>query len=201
MRTRIQAPSCASLYRATLPALLVLGMTALPAGAQVTRLSGFLDIAFGSTLAETREVMLDLVTTNDDFLFCDGGVFAGQDVEFWVFGFVDDQMHTAKAILEPDKKRLIATYQALLKLFTRRYGEPELAIAAFDDPYEQGDGFETYAISFGKGHFAALWTFPDGDTENAIAISIEKDLYIPIVFQHGALIDRALAKADKLSGS
>lgn len=172
-----------------------------PGLAQDVHLSGFFDIAFGSTQAEAQEAILrhqgvtfDPLHSDKYNLIFDGGAIAGFPVGFWVLGFVDDQMHTAKAIVRPTEEHLIATYKNLLALFTATYGEPTRQAAFFDAPYEDGDGFETYAISFGKGHFAALWTFSDGENENAILLSIDKDLYIPIVFQSGRLIELALAQ-------
>ncbi len=186
-------------------ALLIAGLaqasTVAPGLAQEVHLSGFLDISFGSTRAEAQDamlrhegVMLDPIDSDENNLIFDGGTFAGLAAGFWVLGFVDDQMHTAKTILQPSEDHLLATYEKLLALFRATYGEPARQAAFFDDPYEKGDGFESYAISFGKGHFAALWTFSDGKNENAISISIDKDLYIPIVFQSGRLIELALAR-------
>ena len=174
---------------------------ATPGQAQETRLNGMLNITFGASKAEAQQSILlhqgmtfDPIHSDADNLVYDGGTFAGQAVGFWVLGFVDDQMHTSKAIVQPPKDQLLATYNELLAAFTETYGEPTMQAAYFDDPYELGDGLETYAISFGKGHFAALWKFSDGDNENAISLSIDKDLYIPIVFQSGRLIDLAITK-------
>ena len=176
--------------------------------AQETSLSGILDIAFGSTKAEAQttillkgDMTLDPIHSDADNLVYDGGTLAGQDVGFWVLGFVDNQMHTGKAIVQPSQEHLLDAYHELLAVLTATYGEPTMQAAHFDDPYEMGDGFETYAISFGKGHFAALWKFSDGDNENALSISINKDLYIPIVFQSGRLIDLAIAKQESTTTS
>ena len=176
--------------------------------AQETSLSGILDIAFGSTKAEAQTTILlkgdmtfDPIHSDGDNLVYDGGTLAGQDVGFWVLGFVDNQMHTGKAIIQPSQEHLLDAYDELLAVLTATYGEPTRQAAYFDDPYEMGDGFETYAISFGKGHFAALWKFSDGDNENALSISINKDLYIPIVFQSGRLIDLAIAKQESTTTS
>ncbi len=194
-------PCRAPLAIALLLAALAQTAVVAPGFAQEVRLSGFFDIAFGSTRAEAQDAMLrhqgvmfDPVHSDENNLIFDGGAFASFPAGFWVLGFVDDQMHTAKAIIQPTEDYLLATYQNLLVLFTATYGKPTRKAAFFDDPYEAGDGFETYAISFGKGHFAALWTFSDGENENAISLSIDKDLYIPIVFQSGRLIDLALAR-------
>ena len=194
-------PSRAPLATALVLAALAHATTVAPGFAQEVRLSGFFDIAFGSTRAEAQDAMLrhqgvifDPVHSDENNLIFDGGTFAGLTAGFWVLGFVDDQMHTAKTILQPSEDHLLATYEKLLALFRATYGEPARQAAFFDDPYEMGDGFESYAISFGKGHFAALWTFSDGKNENAISISINEDLYIPIVFQSGRLIDLALAR-------
>ena len=176
--------------------------------AQETGLSGILDIAFGSTKAEAQTSILlkggmtfDPIHSDGDNLVYDGGTLAGQDVGFWVLGFVDNQMHTGKAIVQPSREHLLDTYHDLLAALIATYGEPIMQAAYFDDPYEMGDGFETYAISFGKGHFAALWKFSDGDNENALSISIDKDLYIPIIFQSGRLIDLAIAKQESTTTS
>lgn len=181
---------------------------ATPGLAQETRLSGMLNIAFGASQAEAQQSILlhdgmtfDPTHSDADNLIYDGGIFAGQPVGFWVLGFVDDQMHTSKAIVQPGNDHLLATYNDLLTAFTATYGEPTMQAAYFDDPYELGDGLEAYAISFGKGHFAALWTFTDGDNENAISLSIDKDLYIPIVFQSGRLIDLAITKHESTTTS
>ncbi len=194
-------PCRAPLAIALVLAALAHATTVAPGFAQEVRLSGFFDIAFGSTRAEAQDAMLrhqgvifDPVHSDENNLIFDGGVFASFPAGFWVFGFVDDQMHTAKAIIQPPEDLLLATYQNLLVLFTATYGQPTRRTAFFDDPFEAGDGFETYAISYGKGHFATLWTFSDGENENAISLSIDKDLYIPIVFQSGRLIDLALAR-------
>ncbi len=179
-----------------------------PALAQETRLSGILDIAFGASKAEAQASILahggmrfDPIHSDTDNLVYDGGALAGLPVGFWILGFVDDQMHTSKAIIQPHEDRLLATYKELLAALTALYGEPTRHAAYFDDPYQLGDGFETYAIRFGKGHFAALWTFSDGDNENALSISIDKDLYIPIVFQNGRLIDLSIARQESTTTS
>ena len=197
-----------SLLLALTAGLLVHMTGAVPALAQETHLSGMLDIAFGASKTEAHQSILlkgdmtfDPRHSDADNLVYDGGSFAGQNVGFWVFGFVDDQMHTSKAIVQPARENLLAAYHELLAAFTDAYGEPTRQVARFDDPYELGDGFETYAISFGKGHFGALWKFSDGDNENAISISVDKDLYIPIVFQSGRLIDLAIAKQESTTTS
>ena len=176
--------------------------------AQETSLSGIPHIAFGSTRAEAQTSILlqggmtfDPIHSDGNNLVYDGGTLAGQNVGFWVLGFVDNQMHTGKAIIQPGKENLLETFNQLLAALTAIYGEPAMQTAHFDDPYELGDGFETYAISFGKGHFAALWKFSDGDNENALSISIDKDLYIPIVFQSGRLIDLAIARQESSTTS
>lgn len=191
----------ASLVLAMVVAALAQATAVTPGLAQEVRLNGFFDIAFGATRAEAQAamlrhegVLLDPVHSDENNLIFDGGAFASFPTGFWVLGFIDDQMHTAKAIIQPTEEHLLATYKNLLALFIATYGEPTRQAAFFDDPYEDGDGFETYAISFGKGHFAALWTFSDGENENAISLSIDKDLYIPIVFQSGRLIELALAQ-------
>lgn len=204
--TRLIGPCRAPLALAFLIAGLAQAASVSPGFAQDEHLSGILDIAFGSTRAEAQAamlrhegVMIDPNHSDTNNLIFDGGAFAGLSTRFWVLGFVDDQMHTAKAILQPSEEYVIATYKYLLAHLTKMYGEPTRQAAFFDDPYEEGDSFETYAISFGKGHFAALWTFADGEDENAISISIDKDLYIPIVYQSGRLIALALAKQQQAS--
>ena len=181
---------------------------ATPGLAQEARLSGMLNVAFGASKAEAQLSILlhqgmtfDPIHSDANNLVYDGGAFAGQAVGFWVLGFVDDQMHTGKAIVQPGKDHLMAAYYELLAAFTATYGEPTMQTAYFDAPYEHGDGFETYAISFGKGHFTTLWKFSDGDNENAISLSIHKDLYIPIVYQNGRLIDLALTKQESTTTS
>ena len=189
-----------SLLAGAFLALLVLAGS-MPALAQPRQLDGVLDIAFGTSMAEARATLLgldgvtfDAVHSDASNLVCDGGRFAGLDVGFWLLAFVDDRMHTAKAIIQPEEDHLLTTYHALVERLTETYGAPDEQAAFFDDPYEAGDGFETYAIRFGKGHFAALWRFSDGENENVISISIDDDLYIPLVFQDGALIDLAIAQ-------
>ncbi len=191
----------AALTLALAIACLAQGVAAVPACAQDQRLDGFLDIDFGASLAEARSLLLqhegialDLAHSNADNLVCDGGTFAGKAVAFWLLGFVDDQMHTARAVIQPDEADLLATYHALVAFFTDKYGPPDTRLAFFDEPYEDGDGFETYAIRFGKGHFAALWKFYQGDSVNLISLSIDENLYIPVVYQSGKLIDLALER-------
>ena len=188
---------------------LLLHTASAPLGfAQNKTLSGILDINFGSTMEEARSSILlqegiqfDSIHSDADNLVYDGGVIAGQPVGFWILGFVDDQMHTGKAIIQPIRDHLMRSYHELVASFTATYGEPTLQAAHFDDPYEHGDGFETHAISFGKGHFSSLWKFSDGDNENAISISIDKNLYIPVVFQSGRLIDLAIQKQENATVS
>lgn len=194
-------------WTATLLALVL--MHSSTAQAQEAALPGILDIAFGTSMEEARDALLgrdgvtfDPVHSNADHLVADGGTFADEAVNFWLLAFVEDRMHTAKAIVQPEEEAIIATYENLIAHLTAQYGAPDDQVSFFDDPYEMGDGFETYAIRFGKGHFAALWRFSDGESQNVISLSIDDDLYIPIVFQSGALIDLAIAKQERedLSG-
>lgn len=192
-------------WTATLLALAFIG----PAQAQEAPLDGILDIAFGTSMEDARAALLDRdgitfdpVHSDANNLVADGGTFADETVGFWLLAFVDDRMHTAKAIVQPEEADLLATYESLVARLTEQYGAPDDQAAFFDEPYELGDGFETYAIRFGKGHFAALWRFSDGESQNVISLSIDDDLYIPIVYQSGALIDLAIAQQESqdLSG-
>ena len=151
-------PCRAPLAIAVVLAALAQTTAVAPGFAQEVHLSGFFDIAFGSTRAEAQDAMLrhqgmmfDPVHSDENNLIFDGGAFSGFPAGFWVLGFADDQMHTAKVILQPAEDYLLASYQNLLVLFTTTYGKPTRQSAFFDDPYEAGDGFETYAISFGQG--------------------------------------------------
>ncbi len=196
-------------WLAALAGLLLFCADVTPGLAQENGLSGILNVNFGSSMAEARMsfllhdgVLLDTAHSDDNNLVYDGGRLAGQPVAFWILGFVDDQMHTGKAIVQPQREHLIAVYEALVANFTATYGAPTYQVARFDDPYELGDGFETHAISFGKGHFSTLWKFSDEDSENAISITIDENLYIPIVYQNGRLIDMAIEQQESaaLSG-
>ena len=163
-------------------------------------LNGFLGMPFGSDEKTVQSVMekkgstLDFKHIKVDSFIMDGGMFAGRQIDFILFGFIDKKLYTANAYLKTnDKVNIQDFFDSLRKELDEKYGESDY-YRVFTRPYNDGEGDELQAIEGGFAEIKSYWIFDNG---NAITIKITKDLDIKLVYQDGKLIDQVIEKQKK----
>jgi hypothetical protein len=69
--------------------------------------------------------------------------------------------------------QVIDYYNNLVKDISDVYGQPTRIVKAFKDPYKDGDGFETQAISTGNANYITFWTSGDNSIEVFITTKLK----------------------------
>lgn len=60
-------------------------------------------------------------------------------------------------IIEPPDNKFFQKYEIILESLVQKYGEPTESEKHFDEPYKEGDGYETQAIRLGKATYNTEW--------------------------------------------
>ncbi len=182
----------------------------LIAGARATQartLDDFLNIKWGASKAEAKRIMLqrpgttfDAENSTDEALIFNGGEFAGRPVSFILLRFSGEGLHTATVYIKADRRDhdvVMPIYRGIKELLQRKYGDPDHDFYFFKDPYEEGDGYESTAISVGKAVISAYWFFDPSvgsEEQNVISVSVDPDFYVIVAYQNGAMVSRAIEK-------
>lgn len=170
-------------------------------------LEAFLGIKFGSSLESVKEVMLakpncilDSENSDCNQLFFEGVKFAGREVLFISFKFIDDKFHTAYVLIRPKlESQTIDLYTEIKDEINTKYFITVEDYESYKTPYEKDDGYTETAIELGKASFSAYWKFKKltsvyDDLDNYITLGITEGLNIQICYQDGELINLAVER-------
>lgn len=120
---------------------------------------------------------------NSKSLYYTDCTFSGEKVKFIGIDFVDDKFYEAVILLEPTSETVIFTmFNRLKNNLSEKYGDPTISRSKFKTPYEKGDGYEIQAIKAGKASFVAKWDSPVLDPVNEIAIMINRDVQVALIY-------------------
>lgn len=84
-------------------------------------------------------------------------------------------------------------YNDLRSVLVKKYGAPVRTVAAFLDPFHEGDGYEAEAIRAGKGIFLTQWT----DAGQNLILNITSSLGVAVTYESpawGAELERRKSK-------
>ncbi len=166
-------------------------------------LDGFWGIKFGSTIPETKKILLSKKTgTIDEKNSSETSIvllkpeFAGKTPLFMVLQFVDDKFHTAKVVFKSTlDAKVFELYDSVKKDINDKYYKTEKDYKFFKSPFEDGDGYETTALKVGKATIAAYWTFKQADGfENSVSLEIDETLLVVLNYQDAKLVKQAIEK-------
>lgn len=128
---------------------------------------------FTTISEEDGIVTMEGIFANEECLIF---VVATQDTGIvWKVGVVYKEVYTSWS-------SMVADFNDLKKLYTRKYGEPQRDVQFFEYPYELGDGFEMSALEDDKCLYATLYELKTGDigirliSTCQIMISYEDDI-------------------------
>ncbi|HEY8712225.1 MAG TPA: hypothetical protein VIM68_05095 [Thermoanaerobaculia bacterium] len=71
------------------------------------------------------------------------------------------------------------TYQQVREVLLTKYGQPMRTLAAFVEPFHEGDGYEAEAIRSGKGIFLTQWS----DAGQQLAVNITPGLTVAVTYE------------------
>lgn len=103
------------------------------------------------------------IDKNGDLLF--EGKLVGEKAQI-VALFSGDILAKIKVNLMTADKDAIAVFKRMKNVLSEKYGAPSKDFEFFQNPYYDGDGYETQAIRLGKGHFTSVWE--DGGKESLL---------------------------------
>lgn len=161
-------------------------------------IDGVMGIKFGLTVEQVKQQMsqksdfqIELDETNLENLIYTNGKFAGRDVNFISFDFVDNQLYKVTIVLKVDfKSQIIDIYESVRDDLNQKYFITDRIIEEYKYPYEAGDGFVESAIELGKAKFATAWLFKntlDSNFSNSILLSISTSFDVFLIYSEGRL--------------
>lgn len=168
--------------------LFLLPLSAMPQGKKP--IDSFLGIKFGSTILQVKTAMqsrgstFDKTNSQTDLLLFDN-VKLGSRVPT-VFGvrFINGKAYSAIFIFKPKPEaRTIEYYDDLQKTITEVYGKGE-STKTFKSPFKDGDGDELSALESGNADYSTFWY---DDKENMIAMTINEELEISLIYKDAVL--------------
>jgi len=120
----------------------------------------FADLPWGAPPAEVEAQMagrgfaLKEVDADGDIRF-DGRLFNEDAVVYAAFG--PSGLAKINLILLTPDHRAREAYASMQQFLARKYGPPASDYAVFEDPYEDGDGYEETALAVGKATISSFW--------------------------------------------
>jgi hypothetical protein len=159
-------------------------------------IEGFLGIKFGSSKAEVIAAVkakggtLDPAGKDPNYIqFSNVNLGHRPSYYFFVY-FDDDKAYRAGFIFKSElEARSVDYYNALVKDINDVYGTGK-SYKNFKEPYTDGDGYETLAISLGKANFSTTWLSGD----NKIDVFINSKLSTVLNYYDGKLNEAAEQK-------
>lgn len=170
-----------------------------PAEEPIKTLDDFLGIQWGAspeivsqTMTKRGASQINTLANGDIIIYSD--TFIGKDAQIG-FYFYNNQMWQTMVMINSPEYAVIDNWKDTCSLIEEKYGKPSDDFYFFKTPYRKGDGFETQAISMGKGTAAKYWFFknPNGKEDNALVCEISTSLQIHIVYQNGDLTKESIA--------
>lgn len=143
-----------------------------------------IDGVLGIKLGDTREQAIATIKAR-------GGIpdAPGKDPDFRTFSNIklghrdafgayittlDDKVYWIGIMFKIElEAQVIDYYNNLVKDLTDVYGQPTRIIKTFKDPYKDGDGFETQALSTGNANYVTIWTSGDNSIEVFITTKLK----------------------------
>ena len=182
--------------------LLTFIVTSLVTQAQEQQLTGCMGIQFG----DSKETVLTKMKSKPEFKYYRtstetntisymNGKFAGRECVGAVYHFYDNQLYSITILLDPGlKTKALSLYETVGDELFSRYGIEPVKAHKFQNPYTEGDGYTTTAISLGYADLKSYMLFPD---ENIICLSITNSLSVSIEYQHTSLAQSAINERNK----
>ncbi|GEM_PF-861744 len=147
----------------------------------------FAGMPWGSTSSAVKAALqqngYEFVTVDKDGDYNFKGTVLGYPAHVYVFMDPKGRATKVMVVLKTPSSDATSVYQRMLGLLIEKYGDPDKSLAFFESPYYDGDGYEEQAIAIGKGHFIAMWGYSKGDSNNDLAIMIDKDLDVTIGYE------------------
>ncbi len=81
------------------------------------------------------------------------------------------------AVTDPSPR---TAYDEIRQELVEQYGEPAKTVAAFREPFHEGDGYEVEAIRAGGALFATQWRGEDG---HSVTLSITPALAVAVTYE------------------
>jgi hypothetical protein len=191
--------------------LLLSLMLILPTLCYGQTLEGFLGIKFGLSADSIKKVMLlkpgckfDQDNSKKDLLVFKGITFAGREVQFVSFEFVNNKFYTGATVTTPSPNdfKILNLYKDIRSDLNTKYFNASKTVETYDSPYKKGDGNTETAIKLGKTNITSYWYFKNPksnrkDIVNSIVLSITYKMTIKIVYQDGVLNNEAVEMSKK----
>jgi hypothetical protein len=123
----------------------------------------FADISWGSRKSDVVKTLTAkgysrtpnaTINKNGDLLF--EGKLVGENAQILAY-FSGDSLAKIKVNLVTKDKDAIAVFRKMKNLLSKKYGVPSNDFEFFQNPYYDGDGYETQAIKLGKATFSSFW--------------------------------------------
>jgi len=171
--------------------------TALVGKAQTTKpIDGFLGIKFGSTAAQVIDgltakgaVYRKDKSSETTLIFTNVTLGTHKSSTFFVY-LIDNQIYQSQFVFRPElEAKSIENYNTIVTDVNDVYGQGK-SQKSFQQPYQEGDGYEVTAITAGKATYETLWT--DSNTKNTIYAAIDNKGYTRLTYQDSNLMDKAI---------
>jgi len=113
-----------------------------------------------------------------------GGKVANSDIELYIFKTPKSELAYKAVVYLPKQtswhsiKRI---YNDYLQLLVGKYGEYDNSVAIFKSPYNEGDGYETTAVSSDKCLYVAYW---ENKNNSNVIIEISKYMQVKIAYEN-----------------
>lgn len=168
--------------------------------AQTTKpIDGFLGIKFGSSKAavlaamKAKGAIFDKKNSDNDFFSFSNVKLGTRKPSVFAVKFISDKSYEADFLFSSDvEPQVFSIYKDLSKDLSDVYSEGKVT-EFYNSPYEKTDNQSDKIVGLksGKIDFHTVWT---DAKENTIAISIDTDLEVLLVYQDGELFKQVTAK-------
>ena len=143
----------------------------------------FADLPWGAAPAEVEAQMtgrgfaFEGMDADGDARFA-GRLFNEDAVVYAAFG--QSGLTKINLILLTPDHRAREAYASMQQFLARKYGPPASAYAVFEDPYEEGDGYEETALAVGKATISSFWPRVQGA---ALWVEITDQLAVSVSYE------------------
>lgn len=134
--------------------------------------------------------------------FDEGAILKGQmgtnQVELYVFKTpISKKFYKAVVYFEEEVSwsSLKRTYNKFVNILTDKYGSPTGNLESFKDPYYEGDGYETSALTLEKVNWYTYWS---NQPNLYLLVEISKYKQVKIVYENSELTDLSTNEYKKL---
>lgn len=146
-------------------------------------IDGVLGIKFGDTKQQAiatikaRGGIPGAPGANPDFLTFSNVKLGHRNSDYAYINTLDNKVYWVGLVFKIElEAQVIDYYNSLVKDISDVYGPPTKIYKTFKDPYKDGDGFETQALSTGNADYETYWMAGD----NTISVFITPKLQIVV---------------------